>query len=1506
MVITNNDKKVQETNKKEKFKQQLQNLIRNLKITFDNFFFSFKSDNFTARFLQIASIFIVQRYPSFFSLYIILWIIFCGFTIQSKWVKISSLFISVPGIILNYVMLIWNYVFISKDQDFKSHLWIDIIALNIILMLFLYFSKGVLFQNPQQQASVFGEYNNKLDYNGEDDDKNQDEDQKVSYWQIFQAFFLKNAYLFSLFMIYWIGFYDINFIHLGFTAIFLIFFANNSTYIKNNKQKNQQIQESFLVKKIKFGRKYWIFVVIYVDIYIILKYFIYLIIDKLDRDTIQLLNMIGLVCDYEFSIHFGLTKDDFANISIIWMLFLFVIFQYNSYKSSIYLKYSSRIVQLFAKKKLIQQLFPNFLQLIQTYFLIYIQKNQKLKKRLHMFFYTLLVWLSFIIIMCFLILDEFSLINLYLITFIISLIIYYVIKSTNFQLNYVFYSRLWYFFTTVKNKKNKKQKKQKKSLIIVQFIRYFFQLTGLEYIKNHIINQENEYFKLFQKYRVLYGLFEDFKNKNLRSKFISDIIILLFSVLSQDYFRIVTEGYKLNKKKENQIQTSQQQTTNSRRPFQQLKNHKILRSIINLISKFFTDFLCLIVLIFAVQFKISISMLLFLLIYMLFYHKTHSAALQHIENNKLYDKISKRMIYYKSMFMNINSDVQQQRIDNILNTAQKENKELHQQINSFEFVNLQTKVIIKNKVWIYSFVGSIVCIAITYLSSSLLTNVANENFPNASLWIQWVLFIFGLQITEFNDVNNTFRNIYFYVLIFWLNIADLKCLNFLEEKLLNKDQNEGTEFLELQQIDKQKENIKFINEYNFVISNDFNQILNDMNFNYFQLKQEKKQRLKPVNEAKKTTLTATHVCIYQIQIQKESIFLFFQENEIKINILKYYKTKQSYITMRFMFSTLFLIQKYLFQFYYLILMNIQIFLVGFIFLLLHTFGLALKNLQLQKYFQNKIKVILKKVKTLNTWSIYLVIIQYLFLLMNLNDNTSLIKIPEKLQKLSGMSIINIYINNYKLENYLAFSSIGGSVFILNATIIFLIEAYFNYFIQIAQFIIKKVNKRMIKQKKQEFVYYKIFINYKKWKNVIYQMHQSIYEGILVNFHLLTLIICLFICCSSFHVFNLIMFMVCLGYFLYFEFFIDWPLSLEQRESILYFFKILRIYTFIILIIFTILKIPYIDDYFLIKAKVEDFNYINKYIYFIRNQVMLFKISEIIFMLFFIQIVFDMLYSSDYEELLPVYSKKQIFKSKLICKCIAYRFNNQKFKAIEQNLQNVKQKVNNYKQKIKNRIQNQQKCTINEQSIQKQQVLQKQKQRNAAIFQEQITLFDTGINNKQEENIKKISFTRNIWLTLITFFKKYNNDFLFQDELNLMNFIIQNNPYLVECIKIDINSLIQNDFENLEVVLSFLDQLFDKIYNQIRLNSSTEVLKGPKLKKYLQMQTAKSPQLYLLFQIIQNNNSMSEEDIAQYKQSSKIYQNLEGIKLQDERFDFFNVNKQKNQNKIKIKQIFQQK
>ncbi len=61
--------------------------------------------------------------------------------------------------------------------------------------------------------------------------------------------------------------------------------------------------------------------------------------------------------------------------------------------------------------------------------------------------------------------------------------------------------------------------------------------------------------------------------------------------------------------------------------------------------------MCLLVVIFAVSFKLSLSMLFFLIIYMYFYYTTHVGVLQYIEDNKFYESISTKMLEYKQKFL---------------------------------------------------------------------------------------------------------------------------------------------------------------------------------------------------------------------------------------------------------------------------------------------------------------------------------------------------------------------------------------------------------------------------------------------------------------------------------------------------------------------------------------------------------------------------------------------------------------------------------------------------------------------------------------------------------------------------------------------------------------------------------------------------------------------------------------------------------------------------------------
>jgi hypothetical protein len=66
------------------------------------------------------------------------------------------------------------------------------------------------------------------------------------------------------------------------------------------------------------------------------------------------------------------------------------------------------------------------------------------------------------------------------------------------------------------------------------------------------------------------------------------------------------------------------------------------------------------------------------------------------------------------------------------------------------------------------------------------SNLAYNNFPEKANDIQYVLFLLGFQVTQ-NDLMNFdwtdfFSQCYFYILLFWLNVIELKCFYYLKEK----------------------------------------------------------------------------------------------------------------------------------------------------------------------------------------------------------------------------------------------------------------------------------------------------------------------------------------------------------------------------------------------------------------------------------------------------------------------------------------------------------------------------------------------------------------------------------------------------------------------------------------------------------------------------------------------------------------------------------------------------
>ncbi len=60
--------------------------------------------------LQILTIVCIQRYNTFYSLGLILWVFITGFTLKNKHLRNSILVLATPCLIAIYVTMIWYYI----------------------------------------------------------------------------------------------------------------------------------------------------------------------------------------------------------------------------------------------------------------------------------------------------------------------------------------------------------------------------------------------------------------------------------------------------------------------------------------------------------------------------------------------------------------------------------------------------------------------------------------------------------------------------------------------------------------------------------------------------------------------------------------------------------------------------------------------------------------------------------------------------------------------------------------------------------------------------------------------------------------------------------------------------------------------------------------------------------------------------------------------------------------------------------------------------------------------------------------------------------------------------------------------------------------------------------------------------------------------------------------------------------------------------------------------------
>lgn len=117
---------------------------------------------------------------------------------------------------------------------------------------------------------------------------------------------MRNSYLVTLILIFWISLFTANLIHIG-LLLFTIAFM-----VKQDKKQGSSTTVSF-------RNKYWIYLVIYLNVVIFCKYLYGLQLYEFSSYTEDIIELFGLQYDYQ------LFENDFSSLTLLWLLNIFVV-----------------------------------------------------------------------------------------------------------------------------------------------------------------------------------------------------------------------------------------------------------------------------------------------------------------------------------------------------------------------------------------------------------------------------------------------------------------------------------------------------------------------------------------------------------------------------------------------------------------------------------------------------------------------------------------------------------------------------------------------------------------------------------------------------------------------------------------------------------------------------------------------------------------------------------------------------------------------------------------------------------------------------------------------------------------------------------------------------------------------------------------------------------------------------------------------------------------------------
>jgi hypothetical protein len=289
------------------------------------------------------------------------------------------------------------------------------------------------------------------------------------------------------------------------------------------------------------------------------------------------------------------------------------------------------------------------------------------------------------------------------------------------------------------------------------------------------------------------------------------------------------------------------------------------------------------------------------------------------------------------------------------------------------------------------------------------------------------------------------------------------------------------------------------------------------------------------------------------------------------------------------------------------------------------------------------------IKDINKAAIIILLLQYIFLLLDLNTTTSPIAMPTD----QNLSLLEHFIKNEAWVDFLAVSNAAANnnsylaSFLINSIIIFFTELCFSIYQYIAEGIIRSV---LLIYRKYESILQKldidqddqIEINLTSYKSWWHRMGVFLYENLIMNSYLIVSLL-MFMLLSGVHNYLAIFLLLIAFLYIYLGVFT----ALSERDDIFkytrIFFRLFNILQFLILFINIILNMPFVPTTGTIGS--------------ILNELKALTSIEQIILILFIQIWIDLNASHSFQSISEDYRLQNKKKRDISLRCLTFQRNN---------------------------------------------------------------------------------------------------------------------------------------------------------------------------------------------------------------------------------------------------------